>query len=179
MGLDAFSIACESVAAQMRLQLDGLDLELIRALPRYKYIVRDQRRDQENQAENQDQAAKAVGELTIKCLPDTWSLYEHRLFKAASQVDMLIVQTHNAVAPIPVLCLEDGHYYTPGAIPRLERPELTRRNEREQRLIVSMLALGLEAGEKAIAAMSAKSQKRYKTMLNECLKPRPGRARAL
>jgi hypothetical protein len=172
MGRDTFSLACETVAAQMRLQLDGLDLELIRALPRYKYIVRDQRRDQ-------NQAAQAGGELTIKCLPDTWALYEHRLFKAASQIDMLIVQTHDAVAPIPVLSLEDGHYYTAGAIPRIERKDLTRRNEREQKLIVSMLALGLEAGDKAVAAMSAKSQKRYKTMLNECLKPRPGRARAL
>lgn len=167
MGLDAFSLKCETVAAQLMIQLDGLDLELIRALPHYKYVVRDRREG--------DQAR----ELITRCLPDTWSLYEQRMFRAASSVDMLIVQSHNAVAPIPVLSLEDGRYYRAATIPAITREQLTRRNEKEMRLVVSMLALGLEAGEATLAAMSERSRKRYRALLQDCLKPRPGRARSL
>ncbi|HEU5377566.1 MAG TPA: hypothetical protein VFV38_19255 [Ktedonobacteraceae bacterium] len=171
MGLDAFSLACETVAAQLRLQLDSMDLELLKVLPRYKYVVRDRRGMSDEQGH--------IPELTVKCLPDTWSLYEHRLFMAASQVDMLIVQSHNAVAPLPVLSLDDGHYYRAGTVPNIARETLTRRNEEEQRLLISMLALGLEAGEQALAAMSLKSRKRYKSRLQACLKPRRGRMRSL
>lgn len=167
MGLDAFSHACEKVAAQMVLQLEGLDLELVRALPRYKYVIRDLR------------AGDQAGEVKARCLPDTWSLYEQRFFHAAREVDMLIVQSHNAVAPVPVLCLEDGRYYKAGTIPPIARETITRRNEREQRLIVSMLALGLEAGERALSGLSDRSQRRYRAMLQDCLKKRRGRVRSL
>lgn len=163
MGLDAFSTACATTAAQMRLQADGMDLQIVRALPRYKYELRDQR------AGEQDRT------ITARCLPDTWSLYEQRLFHAAQAVDMLVVRSHNAVAPLPVLCLEDGHYYKAGTIPTITREQLTRRNEKEMHLVVSMLALGLEAGEQILAKMSVRSRKRYQALLADKLAPRPGR----
>jgi len=164
MGLDAFSQACEQVAAQLRLQLDAMDLQLVRSLPHYKYVLRDGREGKE---------------LLARCLPDTWSLYAQRLFPAASEVDVLIVQSHNAVVPLPVLSLEDGRYYHAGSVPPIGRPDRVRRNEREKRLLISMLALGLEAGEQALAAMSPRSRKRYQAWLGACLKPRPGRARSM
>lgn len=167
MGLDAFSLECEKVAALLVLQLDGMDLEIVRALPFYKFAVRDLRTGDDSR------------EMVARCLPDTWSLYEQRFYHAAKSVDLLIVRDHNAASPVPVLSLTDGHYYQPGSIPAITRPDLTRRNQREQRLIVSMLALGLEDGDKALAAMSEKSQRRYKTMLSESLKKPRGRSRSL
>jgi hypothetical protein len=167
MGLDAFSLECEKVAAQLVLQSDGLDLEVICTLPFYKYRVRDLRAG--------DQAAPMVA----RCLPDTWSLYEQRFHQAAKSIDLLIVRDHNAASPVPVLSLEDGRYYRAGAIPDVIRPDMQRRNQREQRLIVSLLALGLEAGDQALAAMSEKSQRRYKAMLSDYLKRPRGRSRSL
>ena len=167
MGLDMFSLACEKVAAQLVLQLDAMDMEIVRALPFYKYAVRDLRSGDESR------------EMVARCLPDTWSLYEQRFYHAAKAVDLLIVREHNAASPVPVLCLTDGHYYQAGAIPGIVRPDMQRRNEREQRLIVSLLALGLEAGDQALDAMSEKSRRRYKAMLSECLKRPRGRARSL
>lgn len=167
MGLDSFSLACEKVAAQLHLQLDGMDMEIVRTLPFYKYAVRDLRNGDES------------SELIARCLPDTWSLYEQRFYHAAKAVNLLIVQSHNAVSPIAVLSLEDGHYYQAGAAPTLARPDLVRRNQQEQRLIISMLALGLEAGDQALAAMSEKSRRRYRAMLQDYLQRRRGRARSL
>lgn len=167
MGLDAFSLECEKVAAQFTLQLDSMDLELVRALPFYKYQVRDVR------------AGDMSREMIARCLPDTWSLYEQRFYQIAKTVDLLIVRDHNAVSPVPVLSLATGHYYQAGAIPPIVRPQMARRNEREQRLILSLLALGLEAGDEALAAMSEKSRKRYKAMVSRYLKRPRGRARSL
>jgi hypothetical protein len=167
MGLDAFSLACAKVAAQLHLQLDSMDMELLRALPFYKYAVRDLRTGDESR------------ELIARCLPDTWSLYEQRFYHAVKSVDLLIVQSHNAVSPIPVLSLEDGHYYQAGASPTLARTGLVRHNKQEQRLIVSMLALGLEAGDQALAVMSEKSRRRYRSMLQDYLQRRRGRTRSL
>lgn len=166
MGLDAFSLACEQVAAQLTLQLDSMDLELVRALPFYKFVVRDLRRDDSP-------------EMVARCLPDTWSLYEQRFYHAAKEVNLLVVRDHNAVSPVPVLSLANGNYYQPGAIPAIVRPGLIRRNKREQRLVISMLALGLEAGDQVLASLSEKSRKRYRVMLSDYLKRPHGRARAL
>lgn len=167
MGLDAFSLACEQVAAQLKLQLESMDLELVRTLPFYKVAVRDLRDGDESR------------EMVARCLPDTWSLYEQRFYHAAKSVDLLIVRDHNAVSPLPVLSLEDGRYYQAGAVPGIVRPGMQRRNEREQRLIVSMLALGLEAGDQALKNMSEKSRRRYKAMLSDYLKRPRGRSRSL
>jgi len=167
MGYDTFATACEAVSEQLALQLDGMDLELVRTLPHYKFILKDKREG--------DQAR----EITARCLPDTWSLYEQRFFQVARTVDLLIVQSHNAVAPVAVLCLEDGVYYRAATCPALERSSFTRRNEQEKHLLISMLALGLEAGEKALEALSPRSRKRYREELQDLLKKRPGRNRLL
>lgn len=167
MGQDAFLLKCEAVAAQLMIQLDGLDLEIVQTLPRYKYAIRDLREG--------DQARK----LVAKCLPDTWSLYEQRFYHAARTVDLLIVREHNAASPIPVLSLEDGHYYKAGTVPVATRKNVTRRTKCEQKILVSLLALGIEAGDQALSAMSEKSRRRYRAMLNGCLKPHRGRARTL
>jgi len=151
MGLDAFSLECEKVAAQLVLQQDGMDLELVRAMPFYKYAVRDLRGGDQGR------------EMIARCLPDTWSLYEQRFYHAAKTVDLLIVRDHNAAAPVPVLSLETGRYYQAGAIPAIERSDLTRRNQREQ----------------AIATMSERSRKRYRALLSDYLKRPRGRARSL
>ncbi|MGH2507840.1 MAG: hypothetical protein ACRDHZ_10635 [Ktedonobacteraceae bacterium] len=167
MGLDAFTTNCEAVAAQFLIQLDGLDLEIVQTLPRYKYAVRDLR------------AGDQAREIVARCLPDTWSLYEQRFYHAAKTVDLLIVRNHNAASPIPVLSLADGRYYKAGTIPANARSNATRRTKHEQRLLVSLLALGMEAGDQALANMSEKSRRRYRSMLNGCLKPHRGRARSL
>jgi hypothetical protein len=167
MGQDAFSLECERVAAQLKLQLDSMDLELVRALPFYKVVLRDLR--------NGDDSP----ELVARCLPDTWAFYEQRFSHAPRTVDLLIVRDHNAVSPLPVLSLEDGHYYQAGALPPGTRSSLKRRNEREQRVLISMLALGLEAGERALEAMSEKSRKRYRALLTRYLTRPRGRTRSL
>jgi hypothetical protein len=165
MGLDAFSKQCAEVAAQFHLQAESLDLEIIRAKAHYKYEVKDLR---------------AGTTLTVRCLPSSWSLYEQHLFPTIRKhADLLVVQTHNAAVPLPVVSLETGHYYRPATIPPGARSNLIRRNQQEKHLLISLLALGLDAGEQALQTMSRRSQQRYRAWLASYLRSPRGRARAL
>ncbi len=165
MGLDAFSQQCEEVAAQLHLQADSLDLEMGQAKGHSKYVVKDRRTGRT---------------LTVRCLPSSWSLYEQHLFPTVhTQVDLLVVQTHNAAVPLPVVSLDTGHYYQPATIPPVARSQISRRNQQEKRLLISLLALGLEAGEQALQAMSRRSQQRYRAWLTHYLRTPRGRGRSL
>jgi hypothetical protein len=165
MGLDTFSKQCAEVAAQFRLQAASLDLEIIRAKSHYKYEVKDVR-------------TGAI--LRARCLPTSWSLYEQHLFHAVpQQADLLIVQAHNAAVPVPVVSLDTGHYYRPATIPPAARVAARRRNTQEKHLLISLLALGLDAGGEALRAMSRRSQQRYQALLASYLRPSRGRARTL
>src|SRR5579885_2290318 len=111
MALDAFSLECERVVAQLILQADAMDLELVHALPFYKYQVRDLRAG--------DQAPL----LIARCLPSTWSLYEQRFWHAARTIDLLIVREQNALPPVPHLRQRARHYYDADAVDASERAE--------------------------------------------------------
>jgi hypothetical protein len=165
MGLDTFSKQCAEVAAQFHLQAAGLDLEIFQAKAHYKYEVKDLR---------------TGATLIARCLPSSWSLYEQHLFHTVhKQADLLIVQVHNAAVPVPVVSLDTGHYYRPATLPPATRSNALRRNTQEKHLLISMLALGLDAGEKALRAMSRRSQRRYQALLASYLRPPRGRARIL
>lgn len=163
MGLDAFSKQCAEVATQFHLQAASLDLEILKAKAHYKYEVKDLR----------------TGTImTARCLPSSWSLYEQHLFHTVQkQADLLIVQEHNAVVPVPVLALDTGHYYHPATISPIARQNANRRNTQEKFLLISMLALGLDAGIEALRAMSRRSQQRYRALLASYLRAPRGRAR--
>src|SRR3989442_443159 len=78
-------------------------------------------------------------ELTACVLASTFDLYEYRLQR---QPGLLVVQEHDAAAPVPVLCLLDGRLYDPGVFKLEEREDRKRRNQREVRLLVSRLLIG-------------------------------------
>src|SRR5579884_271490 len=80
----------ERVAIQFEQQLVRLNLEIVRTLPNFKYIVRDGRQ-----------------EYTAIVLPTSWDYYEFRLNVGKRRVDMLIVARHNAVVPVAVCALAD------------------------------------------------------------------------
>jgi hypothetical protein len=165
MGLDAFSKQCAEVAAQFYLQAASLDLEILQAQAHYKYRLKDMR---------------TGATLTARCLPSSWSLYEQHLFHTVHrQADLLIVQVHNAAVPVPVVSLDTGHYYRPATLPPATRSNALRRNSQEKHLLVSMLALGLDAGADALRAMSRRSQRRYRALLASYLRTPRGRARTL
>lgn len=166
MGRDAFSQQCAEVAAQFALQAASLDLDILQAKAHYKYEVKDLR---------------TGALLTVRCLPSSWSLYEHYLFPTVQQQAnvLLVVQVHNAAVPVPVVSLDTGHYYRPATLPPSMRSHALRRNVQEKNLLISLLALGLDAGADALRALSRRSQRRYRALLASYLRPPRGRPRPL
>jgi hypothetical protein len=151
----------EQAAYHFELQAERLYLSVLQRLTNYRYRVRDTLRGVE---------------LTAMVLSHTFDFYEYRLNKGKQRVDLLIVQQHNAVVPLPVLCLADSRFYDPGQPPATTaRPGARRRNAEERRLLLSKLLLGLESATDELARLSPRSRRRYATLCREYLKPRVGR----
>src|SRR5438876_10962345 len=132
----------EQAAYQFELQAARLYLTVLRRLSNYRYIVKDELRDVE---------------LTVMVLASTFDFYEYRLNKGRQRVDLLIVQKHNAVVPIRVLCLADSAEFDPGRAPTLERPDAKRTNHDEMVLLVSKLLLGTESAHEELAKMPVRT----------------------
>ena len=150
----------EAAAYQFELQANKLYLSICRRLPNYRYIIQDETKP---------------GELTALVLASTWDYYEYRLNRGKHRIDLLIVQHHNAVVPLPVISLDTGKEYTPGAVPEIRRANAKRPNREETLLLVSKLLLGLDGVEQELGRMPARTRQRYLQRCKTYLQPRPGR----
>jgi len=150
----------EMAAYQFELQANRLYLSVVRKLPGYTYVVTDETTSQER---------------TALVLATSWDFYEYRLHRGHQRADLLIVQRHNAVVPLPVISLDTGKEYTPGAEPDIKRSAAKRPNHEETMLLVSKLLLGVDGVEAELAKMSPRSRQRYWQRCRHYLRPRVGR----
>ena len=60
-------------------------------------------------------------------------------------MDMLIVDHHNAVVPVPVCSLAQVRIYEPLEVPQIYRKDSKRRNHEESMLLLSKLILNFES----------------------------------
>src|SRR5205085_2972478 len=102
-----------AAAYQFEIQAQRLFLSIVHKLTNYRYVVRDETKG---------------AELTVMVLASTFDFYEYRMNRGRQRVQLLVVQNHNAVAPLPVICLTDSQEYDPGQAPRIERPDAKRPN---------------------------------------------------
>src|SRR5258706_11145824 len=150
----------EEAAYQFELQADKLYLSVHQRLTNYRYVIQDETKGKE---------------LTAMVLCNSWDFYEYRLNRGKQRIDLLIVQRHNAVVPLPVLSLEASREYTPGNVPELGRANAKKPNHEETMLLASKLLLGIEGGEAELQKLSPRSQQRYKQRCRQYLRPRTGR----
>lgn len=150
----------EEAAYQFELQADKLYLAISKRLSNYRYVIQDEAKGRE---------------LTAMVLCSSWDFYEYRLNRGKQRIDLLVVQRHNAVVPLPVLSLETSREYTPGTVPDIGRAHAKKPNHEETMLLVSKLLLGLDGVEAELAQLSLRSQQRYKQRCKAYLRPRQGR----
>lgn len=150
----------EAAARQFEIQASRLYLSVLKRLSNYRYIVRDE--------------LKGV-DLTAIVLASTFDFYEYRLNSGRQRIDLLIVQSHNAVVPIRTIALDKSAEFDPGIAPTIERPGAKRPNRDEVALLVSKLLLGVESAHEELSKMPARTRQRYLQRRNEYLKPRVGR----
>jgi hypothetical protein len=150
----------EAAAYQFELQANKLFLSVLRRFTNYRYSIQDETTQRE---------------LTAIVLVNSWDFYEYRLNRGRQRLDLLICQHHNAVVPLPVISLDTGKEYTPGAVPEIGRAGAKRRNREEVLLLVSKLLLGVEGIEQELAQLPARTRQRYIQRCKQYLAPRQGR----
>ena len=97
------------------------------------------------------------------------------LLGLSGRLDLLIVQHHNAVVPLPVISLDTSREYTPGAVPDIGRANAKRPNHEEAMLLVSKLLLGIDGVERELECMPVRTRQRYLQRCKQYLQPRVGR----
>jgi hypothetical protein len=150
----------EAAAYQFELQADKLYLAVCKRLTNYRYVIHDETKDKE---------------LTAMVLCSSWDFYEYRLNRGKQRIDLLVVQRHNAVVPLPVLSLETSREYTPGTVPDIGRAHARKPNHEETMLLVSKLLLGLDGVEIELERMAPRTRQRYLQRCKTYLRPRVGR----
>lgn len=154
----------EAAAYQFELQAARLGFSVLEKLTNYRYRVLDNTKG---------------CELVAIVLAHTFDFYEYRINKGKHRIDLLIVQSHNAVAPIPVVSMEESREYPPGKAPALlERADRQRRNQEEKKLFVSALLIGSKEAQAELERMPLRTRQRYLHMRDTYLKPKVGRPRA-
>lgn len=152
----------EAAAYQFELQANKLYLSVCQRLTNYRYLISDE--------------TKPGKDLTAMVLCNSWDYYEYRLNRGKQRIDLLIVQHHNAVVPLPVISLDTGKEYTPGAVPDIGgRANAKRPNHEEAMLLVSKVILGIDGIEQELASLHPRTRQRYLQRCKAYLAPRPGR----
>lgn len=132
-----------AVAYQFEMQATKLGFSIVSKRGVYGYTVRD----------------KSKGKhLTACALPCTFDFYEYRLCKGEKPPDLLIVQEHDALAPVRVLCLRTGRLYDPAVSALVERPDRQRRSKAEVKQFVSGLLIGDRGALAALSEMPARTR---------------------
>ncbi len=155
-------LAREQAAYQFHQEAIRLHLVVEETLGKFRYRILDQHKSRC---------------FIAMVLPCSFDYYEFRLNAGKKRkIDMLIVEHHNAVVPIPVCSLSQVRIYEPLEVPQLFRKESKRRNHEESMLLLSKLILNFESAYDELSKLTPRSRQRYERLRREYLKPRVGRA---
>lgn len=155
--------ARQQAAYHFELQAHRLYLSVHKRLPNYRYILVDE---------------TSGRELLALVLTHTFDFYEYRLHRSKQHLDLLIVQQHDAAAPLKVIALDSSEEFEPGIVPAVSRPNAKRPSHRETLLLVSKLLLGLDSAKEELARMHPRTRQRYLQRCKQYLRPRRGRPQA-
>lgn len=149
-------------AYQFRLQAEKLGFSILSRLGTYTFRLKDR---------------EAGREITAAVLAATFDFYVYRLNLAKRSADLLIVQEHNAVAPLPVLAMRDARLYDPGVLAEgwNERTDRKRRNRAEAQMFLSRLLLSERAALAELAAMKSRTRQWYEARVRGYLTAKRGR----
>jgi hypothetical protein len=149
-------------AYQFRLQAEKLGFSILARPNAYTFRLQDR---------------ESGRELTAAVMAATFDFYEYRLNRAKRRADVLIVQEHNAVAPLPVLAIKDARLYDPGVASQewSERAKRVRRNRAEAQMFLSRLLLSERAALAELAAMKPRTRQWYEAKIRTYLTAKRGR----
>ncbi len=149
-----------AVAYQFELQAAKLGFSVVQKRGGYRYLVQDRK------------TGKQVSACVLSC---TFDFYEYRLSKGGRVAELLIVQEHDAIVPVSVLCLQSGRLYDPGVSAIPERPNRKRRNQTEVKLLVSGLLMGDRSALTSLQHLPLRTQQYYRARCHSYLHGRVGR----
>lgn len=150
----------EGAAYQFELQAHKLYLSVVQRLSNYRYTLKDE---------------LSGASITAMILIESFDFYEYRLNRGRGRVQLLIVQSHNAIVPVDCLELATGTMYRAGQAPAMERANIKRRTLDEKKLLLSHLIMETDHAHQALATMPARTRQRYVAWKLEYLRPRVGR----
>ncbi len=150
----------EQAVYQFELQAHRLGFSVLARLTNYRYVVRD--------------VTKGT-ELTAVVLGNTFDFYAYRLNRGKQRADLIVVQHHDAVAPVKVISMGESREFEPGTPPALTRSTRQRRNQEEMKVFVSSLLVGSKQAAAELQTMPPRTRQRYLAMRDALLKPRVGR----
>jgi hypothetical protein len=149
-----------AVMRQFELQMPKYPLKIVERLTNFRYRVFEQERNIE---------------MLATVLASSFDFYEHRLNLAKHGFTLIVCQKHNAAVPLFTLELDTGDMYDPATVPGPQRPGRKRRNADEQKILISQIILGAQAGMAELGAMPERTRQRYLAMRAQYLMPKVGR----
>ncbi len=153
-------------AQQFRLQAEKLGFSILHDTGTYTFRIQDRESNRE---------------MVAIVLSTTFDFYEYRLHCSTPSrktfPEILIVQEHNAVAPLPVLSLKEGRLYDPGVVAQgwKEREQRIRRNRAESYMFCSRLLLSEREALIELKAMKPRTRQWYEAKLRTYLTRKRGR----
>lgn len=162
---------------QFELQYPKYPLQILERLTNFRYRMLEQERQVE---------------MLATTLASSFDFYEHRLNLSKHGFTLVICQKHNACLPLYCLELDTGMLYEPAAIPDRapdRRPakkndsteestgeaKRKRRTQDEQRILISQIILGAQAGMTELEDMPDRTRQRYLVMREQYLQLKVGR----
>lgn len=164
MDRTAQSIAPERKRVSHRFLLNArrLKVNVLEMVSDFRFLVED--------TANEDESA-----VLALVLPETADYYVFNLSKSKTPIPLLIVQSHNAVVPVPVLCLHDVKRYGPLDEPDTPQKTRKRRSHDEVLLFVSKLIQNFQSAYLELEEMHPRTRQRYLQLVDAYTRGKPGR----
>ncbi len=157
---------------QFELQMPKYPLKILDRLTNFRYRMFEEERQVE---------------MLATVLASSWDFYEHRLNLSKHGFHLVVCQKHNSCLPLYTLELDSGMLYEPAAVPDKapdRRPDKDpdakegkrkRRTPDEQKILISRIILGAQAGMTELEDMPDRTRQRYLQLREQYLLPKVGR----
>jgi hypothetical protein len=153
---------------QFELQMPKYPLKIIERLTNFRYRLYEEEKEVE---------------MLATTLASSWDFYEHRLNLSKHGFTLIICSRHNAAIPVYALELSTMMLYEPAAVPDkapdrtkpLEEGQRRRRTSDEQKILISQIILGAQAGMSELEAMPDRTRQYYLQLKEVYLQPKVGR----
>jgi hypothetical protein len=160
-----------AVMRQFELQMPKYPLRILQRLTNFRYRMVEEERGIE---------------MLATVLASSFDFYEHRLNLAKHGFSLIVCQKHNAAVPLFTLELDTGMLYEPGATPDkapdralIKAPDKKgkrkRRTPDEQKILISRIILGANAGMAELHDMPDRTRQYYLQLREQYLQPKVGR----